>query len=88
MPLQFQYLSLIRFGAKVHEKALRLGNSLRLWEERKTEIVRSLSNVAPLREYVPQESLFSIEWSAKFFSQRTPICRTKAPGPRSRRILN
>ena len=59
MPLQFQYLSLIRFGAKVHEKALRLGNSLRLWEERKTEIVRSLSNVAPLREYVPQES-FSV----------------------------
>ncbi|KAL2041047.1 hypothetical protein N7G274_005991 [Stereocaulon virgatum] len=48
--LLFQYLSLIRFGAKTNEKALRLGNSLRLWEERKTEIVRSLSNAAPLRD--------------------------------------
>ena len=51
---QFQYLSLIRFGFKIHGIALRSSIALRRWEERKSEIVRSLSHVAPLRKFVLQ----------------------------------
>ena len=49
--LQFQYLALIRFGTKMHGHFVRVENALRRWEERKPEIVRSLSSIAPLREY-------------------------------------
>ncbi|MCJ1275217.1 hypothetical protein MMC21_003018 [Puttea exsequens] len=48
--LLFQYLSLIRFGSRIHKSAIRSENSLRRWEDKRAEIVRSLSRVAPLRE--------------------------------------
>jgi len=47
---QFQYVSLIRFGSKTYEKARRLGTALQRWEDKKSDIVRSLSNLTSLRE--------------------------------------
>ena len=49
---QFQYLALIRYGLKTHEKTVCAVKALRLWENKKADIVRSLSTVTPLREYV------------------------------------
>ena len=48
--LQFQYLSLLRFGTKTREKLSGLAEALKRWEDKKPEIVRSLTSVAPLRE--------------------------------------
>lgn len=48
--MQFQYLSLLRSGTKTHEKLIGLAKALKRWEDKKPEIVRSLSSVAPLRE--------------------------------------
>ena len=54
MMFKFQYLSLVRFGSKSYENALLSKNALRRWEERKPEIVRSLSNIGPMRKCVPR----------------------------------
>ncbi|CAD6593676.1 MAG: hypothetical protein ASARMPREDX12_007428 [Alectoria sarmentosa] len=48
--LRFQYLSLLRSGTKTHEKLIGLAQALKRWEDKKPEIVRSLSSVAPLRD--------------------------------------
>ncbi len=47
---KFQYLSLLRSGTKKHEMLIGLTKALKRWEDKKPEIVRSLSSVAPLRE--------------------------------------
>ncbi|KAF6229552.1 hypothetical protein HO173_011407 [Letharia columbiana] len=48
--LRFHYLSLLRSGTKTREKLIGLTKALKRWEDKKPEIVRSLSSVAPLRD--------------------------------------
>ncbi|KAM0797484.1 hypothetical protein BDR22DRAFT_824324 [Usnea florida] len=48
--VDFQYLSLLRSGAKSHEKLKESAKALKRWEDKKLEIVHSLSSVAPLRD--------------------------------------